>query len=75
MTTTNPTFDHILDLEHQVRVARASAECGIDGATRARGERNWTAARTELSAAIDALTTDQMRAYGAYRAAAMRGEG
>jgi hypothetical protein len=78
MTTNQPrndTFERILGLEQAVRVTSASAGFGATLDIRARGERNLRQARKDLSAAIDALTTEQARAYGAYRKAALRVEG
>lgn len=60
-------FDAILKLERDVDTNRALATMGSDWQTRARGEDNWKASKARLSAALDALSLDELRAFGEYR--------
>jgi hypothetical protein len=75
MTNNTPdltaTFARIFKLEGDCRLEQAAVECGIDYGTRARAARRVKEARARLYAAMEELNIDQLRAYGAYRAAAL----
>lgn len=74
MTDTAAKFDRILDLEAEVRIARTVAECQLAGVPTHRREQQATAAATapaKLAAAIDALTPEELAAFGAYRREAL----
>lgn len=62
-------FESIIDLEQTVRDNTASAVAGTTFAMRDRAKRRLPAARAALATAIDALTPDQMAAFGPWRVA------
>lgn len=74
MNTTEQSakFDAILDLEWQVDTNKTLAVMGSDWKTRTRGADNYDATKARLSAAIDSLGLDELRAYGQYRKTAKR---
>jgi hypothetical protein len=65
--TQNADFDQLLKLERDVDTNKKLAVMGSDWQTRARGEDNWKRTKAQLSQAFDALTLDQLRAFGEYR--------
>jgi len=70
-TDRDETFENILDLELAVLGERASAIFGATYAMREAGKRHLSTAKRALWEAVDALTPEQMAAYGSYRAQAL----
>lgn len=64
-------FERLLDLEQAVRAGKAAQYFAPTG-ERARVEIGLTADQRKLYDALNALTPDERRAYGEYRAAALR---
>lgn len=62
-------FEAIYAAEDEVQVAQATAAMGMTFADRTRGAQQLPKRRTALYALIDALTPDEMAAYGEYRKA------
>jgi len=72
------TFERILDLEFDLRMAKASISCRPMGISdwQATGQRDaLIAARARYDAALDALSLDELRAFGPYRKAAREAAG
>lgn len=69
----NAKFDAIIEADYAVRCAHTRATFGIDGATRARGQRDLKAAKAKMFALIDELTMDEAAAFGPYRRARVLG--
>lgn len=68
--TMNEKFEEILDLEFEVKGALATVTCqtaGVPPYVMSGYRRALKKAKADLYAAIDALTEDEMRAYGEYR--------
>lgn len=63
-------FAHMVKLEAKYNDARTLAALGMYLDDRARGEEQCRRIRAELGAAMNALTVDEMRAFGEYRKAA-----
>lgn len=67
----NETFEHLLDLEFDVRSAEASvvfAPMGLPLYLKDARYKELDKAKAALSAAVDALTPEEGAAYGPYRA-------
>jgi hypothetical protein len=74
MTTTTEhdrrTFDRLMDLEDAVRLSSTAVAfrgAGIPEFAKDRQDAGVASAKARLSAAIDAMTPEQMMAYGQYR--------
>ena len=63
------TFETILKLESDTDTNKLLATMGSDLATRSRGEDNWNRTKRQLSAALDALSLEDLKAFGEYRKA------
>lgn len=66
--TQNFAFDRIIHLETEVRVAQAQLAFAHEAGDRDRARATLTRVRPKLYAAVDALTADEQRAFGEYRA-------
>jgi hypothetical protein len=64
---TNPVFDPILRAEHDCRTARTVWDREGFRGDPARGPERMEAAQEKLYALIDALSLEELKAYGEYR--------
>lgn len=73
-TQAQAKYDEILAAEQGVRIARTVFElqlAGVPDFVRARQYRSLTTAQARLDAALAALTLEEMREFGSYRAQAL----
>lgn len=64
---THPVFDPILVAEHDCQVAKGMTGFGINPDTRYRAKKDLEKAQAHLYELIDALSLDELKAYGEYR--------
>lgn len=67
--TDDALFEATLSAEAAVRGEMATAAMGTDLTTRARATANLKTAREQLANLIDAMSLDQLKAYGDFRKA------